>query len=159
MKRNLKSHTKQSCQIIGSPLFCNWQKRLLKDSKFADFHLYSFHISSGRLSASATGALIRAVLFYFYSLGKHITPFSEQKSGTLILPCFSVNILISTYNVLRIVILLIQHTNDQRAGLNGIKRQPTHCCLGSQQCKETSLQFPHIILAGAAEAPVTQLNN
>lgn len=87
-------------------------------------HWYSFHISSVRLSALATGALIRAILLFSSSLGKHLTSNSEQKSATLVPPCLSVNIHISSYNMLRIgrLTLLIQHTNDSHAGLNGIKK-------------------------------------
>lgn len=116
--------------------------------KLAEFHLHSFHISSVRLSALATGALIHAVLLFSLARWESTSRQTEQKPATLILPHLSVNIHISSYNVLRIVrpTLLIQHTNDPGAGLHGIKSQPTHWY------RETSLQFPHIS-AGAAEAP------
>lgn len=99
--------------------------------------------------------------FFSPTLWESTSRQTEQKSGTLILPCLSVNMHSSSYNMLKTLwlTLLIQHTNDPRAGLNGIKSQPTHCCLGSQQYTETSSQFPHIIPAGAAKAPVTRLNN
>ena len=101
-KRNSKSHL-----ATVHLYFYKWQKRLLKDSKLAEFHLHSFHISSVCLSAPATGALRRAARLFSRSLRKHITSNSNLISGTLILPCLSVNIHISPCDMLRTVRLTV----------------------------------------------------
>lgn len=116
-------------------------------------HQFSLSVSFGHWSFDTCRSFLS-----LFGKAHHVK--LSKESGALILPCLSVNMHSSSYNMLKILwlTLLIQHTNDPRAG-HGIKSQPTHCCLGSQQYTETSLQFPHIISAGAAKAPVTQLNN
>lgn len=99
-RRNSKSHL-----ATVHLYFCKWRKRLLKDSKLAEFHLHPFHISSVRLSAPATGALIRAARLFSHSLEKHIT--SNSNTNSLILPCLSVNIHISSCNMLTTVRLTV----------------------------------------------------
>lgn len=120
-------------------------------------HQFSPSVSFGHWSFDTC----RSLFLSLFGKAQHVK-LGAKKSGTLILP-----LLISKHTHLipqyvengSTPSLLIQHTNDPRAGLNGIKRHPTHCCSGSQQCRETSLQFPHIVSDWAAEAPVTQLNN
>lgn len=95
-RRNSKSHL-----ATVHLYFYKWQKRLLKDSKLAEFHLHSFHISSVRLSAPATGALRRAARLFSRSSNSNLI------SGTLILPSLSVNMHISPCDMLRTVRLTV----------------------------------------------------
>lgn len=57
--------------------------------------------------------------------------------------CLSVNIHISSYNMLRIVrwTLLILHTNDPRAGLNGVKSQPHIVACGPNRSQKPLYNF------------------
>lgn len=103
--------------------FCKWQKRLFKDSVRAHFHL---SLSTSVESVCQFWPLELWCVhssFPSYSLGRHVTSGSELKSGSLMLPCLSVNIHISSSQHVQQLSLVIQHTTDLRGSLDGTKSQ------------------------------------